>query len=142
MNLYFDTSAIIPLLIQEPNTEAATFLWDTAVMLVSTRLLYPEARAAIARARRMERLKGQQYHTAIDKLDYICAQFDYIELNERLSSRAGYLADMLNLRGYDAVHLAAAESGANQEEELQMVTGDIALQSASARLGLKVAELG
>lgn len=57
MNLYFDTSAIIPLLIQEPNTEAATLLWDRAAVPVSTRLLYPEARAAMARARRMERLK-------------------------------------------------------------------------------------
>ena len=56
MIAYFDTSALIPLLIDEPASVRAARLWDEAARVVSVRLAYPEARAGLARAGRMGRL--------------------------------------------------------------------------------------
>jgi uncharacterized protein len=53
---YFDTSAVMPLLIAEPGSDRAAALWDGADRVVSVRLVYPEARAALAQAERLGRL--------------------------------------------------------------------------------------
>jgi hypothetical protein len=46
---YFDTSAIVPLVVDELGTEAAGRIWDVADRLISTRLARAEARAALAK---------------------------------------------------------------------------------------------
>lgn len=46
MIAYFDTSAVVPLLVQEPATEQCSRLWDEATRVLTVRLTYPEARAA------------------------------------------------------------------------------------------------
>jgi predicted nucleic acid-binding protein len=51
---YFDTSAIVPLLVEEPGSEAAANVWNEASRIAGTRLLFAEARAALAQARRTE----------------------------------------------------------------------------------------
>ena len=53
MTAYFDTSAVISLLIGEPSSASCARMWNEAARSVSLRLLYPEARAALARAERM-----------------------------------------------------------------------------------------
>ena len=50
---YLDTSAFIPLLIDEPTSEACRRFWDDADVIVSSRLLYVETAAALAQAGRM-----------------------------------------------------------------------------------------
>ena len=64
MIAYFDTSAVIPLLIEEPASAGAVRLWDEATRIVSTHLLYPEARSALARAQRVGRLSEAQHTLA------------------------------------------------------------------------------
>jgi len=54
--VYLDTSALFPLLVAEPSSTRYSRLWNDATRVVSTRLLYPEACAALARAERMGRL--------------------------------------------------------------------------------------
>jgi prevent-host-death family protein len=44
--VYFDTSALIKLIFDETGSELAVELWDRAQLLVSSQLVYPEARAA------------------------------------------------------------------------------------------------
>lgn len=139
MNLYFDTSELIPLLIDEHTTDTINHLWRNATVVESTRLLYPEARAALAMARRMNRLTSEEYLSTLAKLEQLYHQIEITEITKNLANRAGYLADMLALRGYDAVHLASAE--ASTYEEIVMVTGDKALQKASVALGLPIAPL-
>jgi len=53
---YYDTSAVVPLLIAEPGSARAATLWDQADRVISVRLLYPEARTALADAKRLGRL--------------------------------------------------------------------------------------
>lgn len=59
---------------------------------------------------------------------------DGVELTEGLALRAGELAEIFALRGYDAVHLASAEAIA--DDDTALVTADHDLASAAASLGL------
>ena len=49
MIVYFDTSAIIPLIIDEASSPLCERFWNDATQAVSSRLLYVEARAALAK---------------------------------------------------------------------------------------------
>lgn len=64
-------------------------------------------------------------------------QIDYIEVSAQLAHTAGELAHAHGLRGYDAVHLAAAVAAA--DNELVVVTGDADLGTAAVSLGIAVA---
>ena len=64
MIAYFDTSAVIPLLIGEPSSVTCARVWNEAARSISVRLLYPEARAALARAERMGRITKRQHLAA------------------------------------------------------------------------------
>jgi len=134
---YFDTSAIISLIIEEPSSALTSRLWDDAERIVSVRVLYPEARAALARAERMRRVTRGQLTAAIAELESIIGQVDHIEINAPLARLAGDLAQTHGLRGYDAVHLAAAATAA--DNELVVVTGDSDLGRAATALGISVA---
>jgi len=134
---YFDTSAIISLIIEEPSSAVTSRLWDDAERIVSVRVLYPEARAALARAERMRRVTRGQLTAAIAELESIIGQVDHIEINAPLARLAGDLAQTHGLRGYDAVHLAAAATAA--DNELVVVTGDSDLGRAATALGISTA---
>lgn len=61
---YLDTSAIVPLLVAEQASAACRRFWDDADAVVSCRLLYVQAAAALAQAHRMQRLDSAQHATA------------------------------------------------------------------------------
>jgi uncharacterized protein len=134
---YFDTSAFIPLVIDEPGSETAARLWDEADHLVSVRLLYAEARAALAQAERTGRVPRRRLSGLVRDVDSLYSQLDRLEIDEVLVRRAGELAQELGLRGYDAVHLASAER--LRDPELVLVAGDGPLLDAGTELGLAVA---
>jgi predicted nucleic acid-binding protein len=134
--VYFDTSALVPLLVVEAGSRAARELWDRASRVVSIRLLYP-ARAALAQAQRNGRLTARQLRSAVRGLEDHYGQLDLVELDETLAKDAGELAEAHALRGYDAVHLAAARR--LDDAELVVATGDAALLTAAHRLGLNTA---
>jgi uncharacterized protein len=133
---YFDTSAIIPLIINEPSSDRCSRVWDESSRVVSVRLLYPEARAALAKAERMGRLTAAQRVAAIVELETIITQVDHIEVTEGLAHRAGELAQAHGLRGYDAVHLAAASAVA--DSDVVLVTSDSDLAKAANSIGIAV----
>jgi predicted nucleic acid-binding protein len=136
---YFDTSAVVPLLIAEPGSTRAASLWDGADRVVSVRLLYPEARAALAQAERLGRLTAGQLRDAVTELDSLFEEIDLIEVDDGLARRAGELAEVRQLRGYDAVHLAAAARV--RDPNVVVIAGDSALLDAAAAEGMAVAEL-
>ncbi|MEM9036727.1 MAG: type II toxin-antitoxin system VapC family toxin [Actinomycetota bacterium] len=137
MIAYFDTSAIVPLLVAEPTTDHCTRFWDEATRIVSVRLLYPEACAALARAVRMERLTTDQMVSATAGLDGLVEQIDFLEITADLARDAGRRAQEHGLRGYDAVHLAAGVAIA--DTDVVFVTGDALLGHAAKENGLATA---
>ncbi len=140
MIAYFDTSALVPLIVAEPGSPVARELWDGASRVASVRLVYPEARAALAQARRAGRLTSRQLRAAVRALDACYLQLDAVEVDETLAHHAGELAEAHDLRGYDAVHLAAALR--LDDVELVVAAGDRALVAAAGELGLGTAIIG
>ncbi|MET0921118.1 MAG: type II toxin-antitoxin system VapC family toxin [Acidimicrobiia bacterium] len=140
MIAYFDTSAVVPLLVAEQGSSAAHAAWNAATRVASVRLVYPESRAALAQAHRSRRITTRQLRRAVDVLELICAQLDVVEVDDDLAHHAGELAEAHGLRGYDAVHLAAADR--MRDAELVMVAGDRALLDATQRLGIDTAAVG
>ncbi|MBA2610012.1 MAG: type II toxin-antitoxin system VapC family toxin [Actinobacteria bacterium] len=137
MIAYFDTSSLVPLLVDEPGSETAGRLWIEADRLVSARLLYPEARSALASAERTRRITAADLRTAVLDLDKLLLQVEAVEVTHSLAHRAGELAQTHALRGYDAVHLAAAESIA--DADLVLVAGDADLLEAATTIGIATA---
>ncbi|MDA8189102.1 MAG: type II toxin-antitoxin system VapC family toxin [Dehalococcoidales bacterium] len=139
MIVYFDTSAIVPVVIEEPASEIATRLWVEADRVVSSRLVYAEGRAALAMACRMDRIDERGLWQAIDEFEILHEQLDLIEVTESLVRDAGGLAQQLSLRGYDAVHLASARVVADAEMVLAAV--DQRLLTAAGTVGITTANL-
>jgi predicted nucleic acid-binding protein len=136
---YFDTSAVVPLLVAEPGSARAAILWDGADRVVSVRLVYPETRAALAQAERLGRLTARQLRGAVTELHSLFEGIDLVEVDDALARRAGELADARRLRGYDAVHLAAANRV--NDPDVVVVAGDGALLDAATAEGMTIAEL-
>lgn len=139
MIIYFDTSALLPLVIEEPGSLIASRLWDDAERVVSSRLAYAEGRAALAMALRMKRLDEQDLRRAVNAFEVVQDQLQLVEVTDSLVRRAGVLAEEFALRGYDSVHLASVEEIA--DEDVVLAAGDRDLLSAAESLGVAVADL-
>ena len=139
MIAYFDTSAVVPLVVAEPSSARAASLWDGADRVVSVRLLDPETRAALAQAERLGRLTARQLRDAVAEFNSLFDEIDLVEVDEALARRAGELAEVRQLRGYDAVHLAAADRV--HDPNVVVIAGDGALLEAAAAEGMAVAAL-
>jgi predicted nucleic acid-binding protein len=137
---YFDTSAVVPLLVVEPGSARAAALWDGADRVVCARLLYPEGRAALGQAHRLGRLTARQLRAAVTEFNSRYEEFDLIELDDPLARHAGQLAEAHGLRGYDAVHVAAAHRV--RDPDLVLVAGDEALLTAATAEGMTIAAVG
>lgn len=131
---YLDTSAFVPLLIAEPSSAACRRFWDDADAVVSSRLLYVETAAALAQARRMDRLTDREHRTSLRLLDQLWSALDVAEVDEAVVARAATLAHLLALRGYDAVHCASAEQ--LNDEDVVAASGDQRLLSSWTELGV------
>jgi len=136
---YFDTSAFMKLVIDEAGSKDVGRVWDVASRAASSILLYPEGRAALARARRDRRLSQAALSAAVSDFEALWAGIERILVSTPLATRAGELAHEHGLRGYDAVHLAAAESIA--ADDMVFMAADRALLAAARRLGLAVASV-
>ena len=139
MIVYFDTSAIVPIVIEEPASVMAARLWDEADRVVSSRLIYAEGRAALAMAHRMKRIDDHGLRDAVGEFQSLHDQLDLIEVSGDLVRDAGELAEELSLRGYDAVHLVSARLV--HDAEMVFTAGDQSLLTAAQRLGIATADL-
>lgn len=127
------------LLIDEHGTDEASAIWSQTRLAVSTRLLYPEARAALGGAARDRRFPSAEMPAFRRKLEALASDVAYVEVTPELAARAGDLAEQHRLRGYDAVHLSSAlEIDAG---DAVLVTSDGRLADAAAALGLATARL-
>ncbi|HEY1537782.1 MAG TPA: type II toxin-antitoxin system VapC family toxin [Solirubrobacteraceae bacterium] len=136
MTLYFDTSALIKLLIDEEDAEIAVGLWNSRHAVAVGVLAYPEARAALAAARRASRLTEHGYRTSLTDLEALHGATLVVGIDDSLARHAGDLAAEHHLRGYDAVHLASA---LRLGDRTTLITWDQRLQHAAVTAGLAVA---
>jgi len=135
---YFDTSAVLPLVLTEPGSARCAELWLACDARVSSMLVIAESHAALAQARRLGRVTEEEYGAARELLDRRLDELDLVTLTRALAVRAGELAVSEALRGYDAVHAASAL--AVQGPDTVFVAGDKVLLTAMADLGMSTAD--
>lgn len=138
MIVYLDTSALVPLLVAEPASENCRRLWESADEVVTCRLSYVETAAALAQAQRLDRITDSAHKAAVQTLGQMWTELAIVEFDVDLMHRAADRAARYALRGYDAVHCAAAELIADQQTVA--ASGDRALLAAWDALGLSTAD--
>ena len=136
MNAYFDTSALVPLLIEEPTSASFDDLWRSAEKITSTRLLFVETASTLERARRADRISRSGVSAALERLEEMWREMVVIELNQPLMLQAAVLASNFGLRGFDAVHCAAAFG--LDDDDVIAASSDSRLNEAWSSLGLTV----
>lgn len=136
MNAYFETSALVKLFVREPGSDAADAVWDASDVIVTSRITYAEARAALAAAARAGRLTSTALRTAKTGLDVRFGDIAVVEVTDQVVRSAGDLAERYALRGYHAVHLG---SGLSIGGDVTVATWDRALAAAARHAGLGVA---
>jgi predicted nucleic acid-binding protein len=131
---YFDTSALLKLVIAERDGDQAILLWQEASHVVASRLAWAEAAAALAAARRGRRVSDEGYQTAAEGLRSCFERCTMVSIADSLVDRAADLATGYDLRAADAIHLATAL--AVMEADSLFVTWDRRLRLAAVQAGL------
>jgi predicted nucleic acid-binding protein len=139
MILYLDSSAYIKLYVEE--TESA-WLAQTikGVPLCCNVIGYAEIRAGLAKAERMGRLTADDHADKLILFERDWNSTEIIQVDDALIRRAGDLTQRFGLRGYDSVHLAAAEAvwRALPEVDYRVAVFDGRLAEAARGLGMTV----
>lgn len=136
---FWDTSALLPLLVEEPRTKAmqallrddpaAAVWWFTPV----------ECWSALARLEREQRLTEQQVAQSARLLDEAARRWTEVPPIERVRDQASRLLRVHPLRAADALQLAAALVLSDFEPRtLPLVTLDDRLATAARREGFAV----
>ncbi len=105
MILYLDTSSLLKLYLEEDHSDLVHTWADGAKVLCTSRVAYPEAMAALAKRWRLGDLADEAFDIVCRALADDWSGLSAIDLNEEAAAE---LAVRLDLRGFDAVHLAAA----------------------------------
>ena len=123
---YLDSSAIVKLAVQEP---------ESAALRRFLRRRRPVVSSALARTEVLRALMPAG-HDAVARGRDVLARLDLIRVNDRVLNAAGAM-EPLELRSLDAIHLATAEALENELGPL--VTYDERLAKAAKERGHRVA---
>jgi len=135
--VYFDSSAYVKLLVEEEGSALAAALWDGCDAAVSSRLAYPEVRAALAASGRTRRLNPRSRRKAEAIWEEFWSATRAVELTATVAQHAGTLAGQHALRGTDAVHLASALAVGSPD--IVLAVWDERLRAGAVAAGLRIA---
>ncbi len=106
--VYFDSSALVKLLVEEPGSDVAAALWDGCDVALSSRLAYPEVCAALSAVSRNRAMNEEALTSCRQAWEQYWMAMRPVELTARVAKAAGRVAERRDLRGADAIHLASA----------------------------------
>lgn len=131
MSLYIDTSALLKLYIEEPESDACEAFLSADSDWVTGAHTLVEAR------RNLRRLLGNSddHIDALTQFTDDWQRFLVVELDQDLCVSAATLAEQTGARTLDALHLAAAHAAGGPT----LVTYDLRLAQAADEVGLAVA---
>lgn len=135
MILYLDTSSLIKLYIEEPESEQVWQQLELASSVATSTVAYPETRSALARRRREHVLSAAGFATAKRALDAEWSRYMVVAVTDTLCKEAGQLAEDFALRGYDSIHLASFIDVARRAgiEDTEFSSFDERLKDAARR---------
>jgi len=106
--VYFDTSALVKLLMLETGSPLAVALWERADAVVTSRIADVEVKSVLAAAERIGRIDAAPAAQARDRWKELQPGLALVEVTPQITERAADLADRRPLRAGDALHLASA----------------------------------
>lgn len=128
MILYLETSNLVKLYVEEPDSEDIKIRVAESDVVATSLVSYVEARAALARKFREKGLTARDYESIKSDLDSDWDSLFVLNLTNALAKIAGNLAEKHGLRGYDSIHLASAL------ELKKVITSAILFSSSDATL--------
>ena len=140
MILYLDTSSLVKLYVEETHSDLVQNWAGAAEALATSRVAYPEALSAFSRRFHKGDLTDEEMDLACESLRSEWPAFVLLPVDERQAGR--FVLDHL-LRGFDAVHLAAAQDLAQRfpSEDIIFSSFDSALLKAARSEGLSTLHL-
>lgn len=107
MILYLDTSSLAKVYITEAGSDDVRALVERAAVVTTSRIAYPELRAALARRRRDRTLKPKDFTMAKRAFETDWPRYVVVDVTTAICHDAGDLAERYRLRGFDSIHLAS-----------------------------------
>lgn len=106
--IFWDSSALVPLILDEPMTEVARRALESDTSMIVWWATPVECLSAIARRERDATLAAEQADSARRSLTTLATSWNEMLASERVRSHAGRLLRRHPLRSADALQLAAA----------------------------------
>ena len=139
MILYFDSSALVKLYIDEPGSVEVTALAADATALAACRIAWVETLSALARRSREQPVAASGIAQARRRFIADWADFMLIEVTQPLVELAGEYAEAFALRAYDSVQLAAVQTAHLElPGEIRFACYDDRLVRAAGVLGIEL----
>lgn len=136
---FWDSSAIVPLVIREPTSRTIAALYDQDVRVVVSWASSVEVWAAIARRRRDGSLRSPDVRAARERLRLLREDWAEVDDVESIRTRATRLVEVHPLRAADAMQLAAALVAVqDRPDSFPFVTLDDRLADAADAEGFHV----
>jgi uncharacterized protein len=134
---FWDSSAIIPLIVTQPRTPDALALLREDPELVVWWGTPVECASAIARLERDAHLRPRDARTARSRLRSVAAAWYEVRPTDRVRDQAERLLRLHTLRAADALQLAAAIEWAGEATAATFLTFDARLRDAADREGFR-----
>ena len=137
---FWDSSALVPLLVPEAMSRSMRELYDRDPVMVAWWATEIECTSAIARRQRLGQLREAIVSEALGRLSVLRAAWHEVEPGEDVRETAKRLVRVHDLRTADALQLAAALFVAEgRPSTLELVSLDDRLVTAARREGFPTA---
>lgn len=137
MILYLDASALVKFYVIESGSEQVTAVRSGMELVGTSIISRAEVVAALAKSVRMGVIESKVGLTSLQSFRKDWADLMHIQITESLVARADVLAWEHQLRGFDAVHLAAAVFWQETiKEAVTLATFDQSLWQAAKQIGM------
>jgi len=137
--LYLETSSLVKLYVRERGSDEVRELMGSAEIVATSLVSYAEARAAFARVFRQKGLSAAAFRSIKEALEEDWSRCFVLIPTIETAKAAGGLAEKHALRGFDALHLAAAlDLRTAAGSEILFSTADGRLSEAARKEGLGI----
>lgn len=136
MIVYFDTSALMKLYADEVGADVTRAASKLATARFTSMVTYAEMRSAFARKRRFGQITERELERHKSEFENDWIDFEALPVDEPLARRAGELAEAHSLRGFDAIHLASADTLRQNLGEITFACFDAELSRAASQCGM------
>lgn len=138
MILYLDTSALVKRYIKEPYSDDVITKWKSATQIVTSFVAYAELMASLYRKKREDNITELLIREIVNSFHRDWESFIRVEVNDQLNDYINRLVEKYPLRGFDAIHLAAATVIYERfSENFEFVCFDDKLVKAAGAEGFK-----